>query len=243
MAAINVLRDLLEKPGSFTGTPGYQFALDAGLDAVNRKMAASGMRNSGNVLGAMARYASGYAAQNFLPYLNTVAGIADSERRGGHDERRLDLEEIEGDRRHELGKGNLGLGFYRAGNEYELGTEQNANTAQRNRWDYDLGRDRNVLTAAGQRADQEAARANNELGWYTARTGRGTARSGDYWRGREFSAKASSGGGGGGGGARGWSGGGQRSAAAAPDPWEALQQRKRILDSGGGPSSPGWTWG
>ena len=46
----NKLNELLQNPSSITSTPGYQFAYNQGLEAVNRTAAAKGNLGSGNRL-------------------------------------------------------------------------------------------------------------------------------------------------------------------------------------------------
>src|SRR3990167_11019001 len=50
------LRDLVADPGSITSSPFYKFALEQGMEAINRRAAARGQRHSGNVLGELARF-------------------------------------------------------------------------------------------------------------------------------------------------------------------------------------------
>jgi len=67
-------------------TPGYQFTLEQGLNAVNNSMASRGLGQSGNALAAAAQYASGLASntyqQQFQDYwtnnmnaFNQLAGV------------------------------------------------------------------------------------------------------------------------------------------------------------------------
>lgn len=57
---------------AFRATPGYQFALDQGLDAVNRSAATRGMASSGNTAVELAKYASGFADQTYGNYMNRL---------------------------------------------------------------------------------------------------------------------------------------------------------------------------
>lgn len=67
----------------------------------------------------------------------------------------------------------FGASMYRAGNDYELGKETNANNAQRAWWDNVNTRDANSINAT-----------NNQnrynVDWFNANTNRGAARSSDY---------------------------------------------------------------
>lgn len=87
--------------------------------------------------------------------------------------------------RRREGDQSFGLGMYRAGNDYELGREGNANTAQNNWYNYSLGRDRNNLTEAGMENDFNNQQQQNGIGWYNARTNRGSAQSQNYWNSRD----------------------------------------------------------
>ncbi len=60
---ITRLNELYADPSSIEKTPGYQFAKEQGLDAIQRKMAARGMSLSGNELGEMDKFSTGLAAQ------------------------------------------------------------------------------------------------------------------------------------------------------------------------------------
>lgn len=73
------LRDLISKPGSFTGTPGFKFALDNGRQAIERSFAAKGMGNSGNVLSELMKYGTGLASQEYGNRVNELAGLAGKE--------------------------------------------------------------------------------------------------------------------------------------------------------------------
>lgn len=60
---ITRLNQLYADPSSIENTPGYKFAKEQGLDAIQRKMAARGMSLSGNELGEMDKFSTGLAAQ------------------------------------------------------------------------------------------------------------------------------------------------------------------------------------
>lgn len=69
------LNDLLTDPTKIQQTPGYQFALDQGNQAINRSAAAKGMLNSGGVLAELAKYGQGMASQNYGNQVNTLADL------------------------------------------------------------------------------------------------------------------------------------------------------------------------
>ena len=59
---------------AFRATPGYQFALEQGQDAINRTAATRGMASSGNTAVELAKYTTGFADQNYNNYLNNLQG-------------------------------------------------------------------------------------------------------------------------------------------------------------------------
>lgn len=71
----NQLNQLLQNPSSVTQTPGYQFALQQGNEAINRSAAAKGMLNSGNVLAELAKYGQGMASQGYQQQLNNLQSL------------------------------------------------------------------------------------------------------------------------------------------------------------------------
>jgi hypothetical protein len=177
----NQLNSLLTNPNSFNGSPGFQFALNSGMDGVARKFAAMGMGNSGNVLGEMSRYGTGLAQQDYGNSVDRLGRLA-----GEQDQ--TDLGNKTADNAYALGQGNLalgnkqadqgfGLGMYRAGNDFTLGQQQNQNSAQNNFWNYSLGADRNNLAAAENQN-------NYNLGMYGAQTQRGAQQSNAWSQGQ-----------------------------------------------------------
>lgn len=71
--ASNKLNALLQNPESVTSTPGYQFAFNQGLEAVNRTAAAKGQLGSGNRLYDLTKFGQGLASQT---YNNTVSQLS-----------------------------------------------------------------------------------------------------------------------------------------------------------------------
>lgn len=66
-------------------TPGYQFALQQGLQAVDRGSAAKGLGTSGNALNAEDQYAQGLASQtynNYVSQLQPYLGVAENAAQG-----------------------------------------------------------------------------------------------------------------------------------------------------------------
>lgn len=60
----------------FEGTPGYQFQMQEGINALDRSAAAKGRLNSGATMRAAERYGSGLAAGEFNNYANRLASLA-----------------------------------------------------------------------------------------------------------------------------------------------------------------------
>lgn len=61
--------------GAFQAGPGYQFTLDQGLDALNRRRAAAGMVNSGNADIDALKFGTGLANQEFGSWLDRLNGV------------------------------------------------------------------------------------------------------------------------------------------------------------------------
>lgn len=68
----NKLSTLLSDPSSIESQPGYRFAYDQGMDAVNRTAAAKGMLGSGNRIYDLMQYGQGMAGKQ---YQNTLSGL------------------------------------------------------------------------------------------------------------------------------------------------------------------------
>jgi len=60
----------------FEGTPGYQFQMQEGINAIDRSASSRGRLNSGATQRAAERYGSGLAANEFNNYANRLASIA-----------------------------------------------------------------------------------------------------------------------------------------------------------------------
>ena len=71
--ASNKLNALLQNPSSVEDTPGYKFAYNQGLEAVNRTAAAKGQLGSGNRLYDLTKFGQGLASQT---YNNTVSQLS-----------------------------------------------------------------------------------------------------------------------------------------------------------------------
>lgn len=152
----NQLKNLISNPGSFSGTPGYQFAFDQAMQGVNR--ANSAMRGSGNVLAALQDRASGLASQNFSDYAHLLGGLSGQEQQydlglaGANNTAQSNTNQFalgnEANAINRLRAGNdFTLGSQRNANDLTLGLGQNANAAQRNANDLLLGQGQNANAA------------------------------------------------------------------------------------------------
>lgn len=63
--------------GGYTKTPGYDFRLNEGLDAVQSSAAARGSLNSGATLRDLLKYGQDYATSEYGTYLNRLGGMTD----------------------------------------------------------------------------------------------------------------------------------------------------------------------
>lgn len=61
---------------AFENSPGYQFAVQQGTQAINRQAAASGGAYSSTTLGDIGQYVTGLASQNYQNYVNNLMGLA-----------------------------------------------------------------------------------------------------------------------------------------------------------------------
>lgn len=120
----NQLSQLIGNPGSFSGTPGYKFALDQGLQATERGN--SSQRGSGNALAALMDRGVGMANQNYMDYAKLLGGLTGQEQT------------------YDLGQSQNANTADRNANDFTLGSWNNQNTARRDFWNYDLGRESNA---------------------------------------------------------------------------------------------------
>lgn len=158
------LRRLLFTPGGFEGSAGYNFALDQGSQAIQRAMAAKGMRGSGNEAIELTKYAAGTAGQEYGNAIDRLARITAQDRGANVADRGAALAELSSDR------------------NFALGSDQNAIARARNASDYDLGLRRQALGESSAENEFNINRARASTDAYGARTNRGVARSNDYFR-------------------------------------------------------------
>lgn len=64
---------------AFQASPGYQFNLDQGLEAINRRRAAGGMLNSGNADRDAQTFGAGLASQEYGNWMNQLLGFTNPE--------------------------------------------------------------------------------------------------------------------------------------------------------------------
>lgn len=155
----NKLRDLMNNPGSFQGTPGFKFALDTGLDAVNRSNSAS--RGSGNALAALTKYGTGLAAQDYGNEFDRLL-------RGSGQEQQFQIGTDANANTATRNANDLSLGTTRNANDLTLGLGANANSAARNANDLTLGLGANANTATRNANDRTANDQQFGLGMYRA---------------------------------------------------------------------------
>lgn len=77
--AQNYLVGLGEKPEGYAGfeaSPGYQFRLDQGQEALERNAAARGLRLSSGTMKDMMRFGQGEASQDYWNQYNALAGLS-----------------------------------------------------------------------------------------------------------------------------------------------------------------------
>ena len=65
-----------DRYGGFTATPGYQWRLDQGVQAVERSAAARGLLRSGAAAKAIQRYGEGLASSEYGAYADRLAQLA-----------------------------------------------------------------------------------------------------------------------------------------------------------------------
>jgi hypothetical protein len=207
--ATNYLRSLMDNPGSFQGSPGYQFGLEQGQQAIRRRNPA--MRGSGNVLAALTQHAVGSAQQDYGNEFNRRLQADALSQEGDQFSQRLALDDKLGtgalgvsqgrlamdDR---LGTGRLGLerddlGLRRTNsdrdfglrttaqaNDFELGS-RGADLAETDSWRrHSLGGRRLALDESTAANDYSLRRDAGARGWYDSQTQRGSARSQDWGR-------------------------------------------------------------
>ena len=71
----NKLNALLQNPESVSSTPGYQFAYNQGLEAVNRTAAAKGQLGSGNRLYDLTKFGQGLASQTYNSTVSQLSNL------------------------------------------------------------------------------------------------------------------------------------------------------------------------
>lgn len=75
LQANSALSRLLSDPSSVRGLPGYQFAMDEGVNALDRSAAARGMLNSGRASKDLLRFGTGLADSTYGNQLMRLMGL------------------------------------------------------------------------------------------------------------------------------------------------------------------------
>jgi hypothetical protein len=134
------LKDMLTKPGSFQGTPGYQWAQSQGMNAVGRAGAAKGQLGSGNVLTELNKFGTGLAQQDYGNQMTRLTNLLGQSQQNdlGKSELALKGELGRGQQSldRELGLGALGQkrydtdmgftqGMFNTMSQYDLGSQRN----------------------------------------------------------------------------------------------------------------------
>ena len=200
----NQLNNLLTNPGSFSGTPGYQYALDQGLQATARSNSSS--RNSGNALAALQDRGAGMASQDYgnqIDRLGKLSGQQDQYNLGSeqnantlslgnaanaNNAQRNSWENTNTMNRNandfSLGQGRNANDAIQNSNNYSLGLGTLGNTAQNNWYNYDSNMTQNANSAARNQNDFNIANGRNNIDWFNAGTNRGSAQSRNWWDGQ-----------------------------------------------------------
>jgi hypothetical protein len=76
---VNGAQGQADARGAFTAGPAYNFNMDQGLDAINRRRAAGGMLNSGNADRDAQIYGAGLASSEYDKWLNNLIGFTNPE--------------------------------------------------------------------------------------------------------------------------------------------------------------------
>lgn len=77
------LNQLVMDPSSVTQTPGYQFQMEQGTEAINRGMAASGQLQSGGEQLALQKFGQGLASDSWLRQIQMMSGLVGGSPGGG----------------------------------------------------------------------------------------------------------------------------------------------------------------
>ena len=201
------LDSLLTNPSGFSGTPGFQFALDTGMQGVERGMASQ--RGSGNALAALSKYGTGLAQQDYGNQVDRLGklsgqqqqydlGLGQNMNSAQNNMNNFSLgqarntnDAISNSNNFSLGNArnfndatrnsnDMNLGMYRAGNDFSLGQATNATNLQRNYWDNENNNQQNANTAARNQNDYNSGMYRNGTDQYNAETNRGNGQSTNY---------------------------------------------------------------
>ena len=194
------LDNLLTNPGSFSGTPGFQFALDQGMEGVQRSNSAG--RNSGNALAALAKYGTGLAQQDYGNQVDRLGRLSNQQDQFNVNTEQNRLTGENNANQFQLGIGRnandaqsnvntahnnanqFQLGLGQNANQFELGMGQNANTAQNNWWNNENNVTQNSNQAALNQNNFNTNQGRNQIDWFNAGTNRGNSMADQYYAGQ-----------------------------------------------------------
>lgn len=201
------LDSLLTNPSGYSGSPGFQFAMDSGMQGVERGM--STQRGSGNALAALSKYGTGLAQQDYGAQVDRLGklsgqeqsydlGLGQNQNTATRNANDLTLGNAQNSNNatrnaNDLTLGNaqnvnnanrnnndMNLGMYRAGNDFSLGQATNATNLQRNYWDNQNNQQQNANNAANNQNNYNSNMYRNQTDQYNAVTNRGNGQSSNY---------------------------------------------------------------
>ena len=76
LGGLQGVQDLLRDPSSITETPGYQFQLQQGQEAITGRAAAGGTLQSGATLKDLTKFGQGLASSTYQQQINNQMGLA-----------------------------------------------------------------------------------------------------------------------------------------------------------------------
>lgn len=144
------------------GDPGYQFGLREGIGALENSASSRGMLRHPNTRQGLVQWGNDYASTKYNDLVQRKLAEAGFNEQGR-------LGEFGANLNAELGRGNLGLGFYRAGNDFSLGQGQLALGNKQADNSYSLGMGNLGLGWAGHGLAQQGQTFNQ--GYSMARLG------------------------------------------------------------------------
>lgn len=183
------LDSLLTNPSGYSGSPGFQFAMDSGMQGVERGM--STQRGSGNALAALSKYGTGLAQQDYGAQVDRLGklsgqeqsydlGLGQNQNTATRNANDLTLGNAQNVNNANRNNNDMNLGMYRAGNDFSLGQATNATNLQRNYWDNQNNQQQNANNAANNQNNYNSNMYRNQTDQYNAVTNRGNGQSSNY---------------------------------------------------------------